>query len=157
MTGAFRIAIIGMAGALLLSAGAGCTNTISAEGFVATYTTNIQVPKPDYHQLPTRSYEGQRGDYFYIKDSVPFGQGGGFFGKTTYWRCGAEQMPAGFPIGHRPGDLVLDGRDGAAHKYMIQSYDPSARPPPPTSRPAIQPAVGPTGQTAGQPVVRPAK
>lgn len=125
MTGAIRIAAC--AGlALMLAAAGGCSTTIPAQEFIGKYSTNIEVPDPNYHQLPTRTFLGQRDSYVYIADRIPFIQGGGLLGKTIYWRCPAAELPKDFPQGYRPGDVVMDGRAGSRYKYMIQSYAGSA-------------------------------
>jgi len=146
----FPIAPLG-ALALLLVAG-GCTKTISADEFLAKYTTNIEVPDPDRAALPTRTFLGIKGDetpYYYIRDLVPAGQGGGLLGKLIRWRCLASELPANFPQAHCPGDVIFDGRPDAAATYLIQSYlpPPAAQPAvtePPASAPATTtPASGP--------------
>ena len=100
----------------------GCATTIPAKEFIAKYTSNISVPNPDSGELPCRVYLGRSGEYFYLKDVVPFSQGGGFLGTTTLWRCPAAELPANFPESHVPGETVFDGRAGAKHTYMIQYY-----------------------------------
>lgn len=135
MTGAIRIAACGVAASMLAAAG-GCSTTIPAQEFVAKYSTNIDVPNPDYYQLPTRTFLGQRGDYVYLADRIPFRQGGGLLGKTVYWRCGAGELAKDFPRGCRPGDVVMDGRAGSRYKYMIQSYAAPPAAPGAGTRPA---------------------
>jgi len=122
MMGASRVVLLSALAAGVVSAG-GCTTTVPAKTFIATYSTNIDVPNPDHHRLPMRVFLGQADNgYFYIKDHIPFRQGGGLFGKVIYWRCPAYDLPKVFPEAFRPGDLLLDGRAGAGHTYVIQSY-----------------------------------
>ncbi|KPK79909.1 MAG: hypothetical protein AMJ81_12645 [Phycisphaerae bacterium SM23_33] len=128
-----------MAVGLSLSA-AGCSTTIAASEFVAKYGTNIEVHNPEYHQLPTRTYMGLRGDYVYLVDRVPFRQGGGLLGKVTYWRCRTEELPKDFPQAYRPGDVVMDGREGTRNEYMIESFVPPSRPAAPPAEQATKPA-----------------
>ncbi len=141
MRPAFRLAMLAAPALGMLSAG-GCNKTITSDQFLARYTTNIDVPNPGKTRLPTRTYAGVRGmrtQCHYLRDSIPPGQGGGFFGKVVDWRCPVAELPAGFPEGVVPGDVVFDGRKGSAFTYMIQSATPDARP---ATRPAAatQPA-----------------
>jgi len=139
--------------ALLLIAAGGCSKTITADEFIGLYTANIDVPNPASTRLATRTYQGVKGrktQYHYLRDQIPSAQGGGWFGRSTKWRCPVVEMPADFPLGYRPGDVVIDGRKGSGYDYMIQSYAPSA--PPPASQPAAPPEpaggivpVAPTG------------
>ena len=100
----------------------GCQTTIPPREFIAKYTTDIEVPDPNRSQLPCRIYLGKKGKYYLIKDVIPYGQGGGFLGKTIIWRCPASELPADFPEAYRPGETILDGRIGSKYKYMIQAY-----------------------------------
>ena len=100
----------------------GCQTTIPPREFIAKYTTDIEVPDPNRSQLPCRIYLGKKGKYYRIKDVIPYGQGGGFLGKTIIWRCPASELPADFPEAYRPGETILDGRIGSKYKYMIQAY-----------------------------------
>ena len=129
------LAILGAAG-LLLAAG-GCNKTITSAEFTRKYSTNIEVPNPEQSRLPVRTYlgvSGRRTRYHYLRDSIPPGQGGGLLGKIVNWRCPAAEMPANFPQGVAPGDVIRDGRKGSIYEYMIQAYRPAATPP--ASRPA---------------------
>jgi hypothetical protein len=143
MTGAFRIAACAGMG-LLLSAAAGCSTTLPASEFITKYTTDIQVPNPEYHKLPTRTYLGRQGSYVYIVDRIPRRQGGGLFGKVIYWRCPTEALPRDFPQAYRPGDVVMDGRPSSRYQFMIQSFVAPARPP---AAPAGPPAKPPGPKT----------
>lgn len=141
--------------ALLLVAAGGCTTTISADDFLAKYTTNIEVPNPDRATLPTRTFLGSKGDetpYYYIRDHVPAGQGGGLLGKLVRWRCLASELPASFPQAYCPGDVIFDGRDEAPHAYLIQSYVP---PPPPAAGEAAPPPPATTAPAAAEPASQP--
>ena len=126
-----------------LALAAGCATTLPATDFIIKYTTNIDVPNPRYHQLPTRTFEGARGGYFFIKDEVPYGQGGGSLGSTYRYRCPVASLPGNFPEAYKPGDVVLDGRPDTKYTYMIEWYRArggSERPPTgewAESRPAI--------------------
>ena len=127
-----RSILAACAAAVLLVTSAGCTRTISAQEFIAKYTSNIEVPNPNYHQLPIREFLGQVDQYYYLKDRIPFGQGAGFFGEVILWRCPVAEMPKDFPEAYRPGDLILDARPGAKHTFLIELYEP----PPPSAKPA---------------------
>ena len=125
--------------AVLLSLAGGCSTTISTTDFISKYTTNIDVPNPDEGVLPTRTFLGKRGrktEYYVLTDSIPRQQGGGLLGKGIRWRCPAAELPTDFPQAYRPGDVILDGRKGAAHNYLIQSYRPATRPAGTDTRPA---------------------
>ena len=106
------------------------------------YTTNITVQNPASTRLPTRTYTGVGGrktQYHCLTEEIPRGQGGGWFGKATQWRCPVTEMPADFPQAYRPGDVVLDGQKGSDFHYMIQSYPPpaaAATQPAPATQPA---------------------
>ena len=100
----------------------GCTSTVPAEEFLAKYATNIDVPNPDRPELPCRVFLGELEEHYYIKDVIPFAQGGGFLGKTMYWCCPASELPEGFTQTVRPGDVIFDGRLGAKHTYLIQWF-----------------------------------
>ncbi len=144
MTGACRILACGAAVWLIASAG-GCANTlIPADEFVARYTTNIAVPNPDSHELPVRIFLGLQDGEFVLRDIIPSPQGGGLLGKTVLWRCPKAELPGEFASSYRPGNLLVDGRGGAQHRYMIQSYTAAAGAvavaPAPTEAPATQPA-----------------
>jgi len=148
-----RCIIAACAAAVLLSiASAGCTRTITAQEFIAKYTSNVEVPNPNYHQLPIREFLGQVDQYYYLKDRIPFGQGAGFFGQIILWRCPVVEMPKDFPEAYRPGDLILDARPGAKHTFLIELYEP----PPAPARPSPKrPAK--TTRTPGEPTAtRPA-
>jgi hypothetical protein len=122
MNRAFRFAACaGMIGLVALTGG--CAADVSASQFLAKYTNNIEVPNPDRPELPCRVFLGLNQDgQYYLKDVIPYGQGGGFLGKTAYWRCPASELPKGFLYTYRPGDVVLDGRPGSKHTYMIQWF-----------------------------------
>ncbi len=111
---------------LLLLAG-GCATTIPATEFTTKYATNINVPNPDLAELPCRIFLGRHKDYYRIKDVIPHGQGGGFFGKTVVWKCPTAELPKDFPEAYQPGDMIIDGRKGAKYKYMIQAYQGKKR------------------------------
>jgi len=100
----------------------GCETTIPAKEFITKYTTDIEVPDPNRSELPCRIYLGKKGKFYRIKDVIPYGQGGGFFGKTILWRCPVSELPADFPEAYRPGETILDGRIGSKYEYMIQAY-----------------------------------
>ncbi len=125
---------------LAVAAGTGgCSQMISSQEFLAKYTTNIAVPHPNKSQVSTRSFLGEAGGYYYLKDSIPFDQGGGLLGKTIYWRCPVAQLPPGFLRTHQPGDVVFNAMPGSKEAYMIQWYrthksEPQA--PAPPSQPA---------------------
>ena len=141
--------------ALLLVAGGGCTKMISADDFLAKYTTNIEVPDPDRATLPTRTFLGIKGDeipYYYIRDHVPAGQGGGLLGELIRWRCPVSELPASFPQAYCPGDVIFDGRPEAPHTYLIQSYVPPSEPAAPQPA-ATQPAT--TAPAAAEPASQP--
>ena len=132
------VAILGAS--VLLLAGGGCNKTITSAEFVGKYTANIEVPNPEQSRLPVRSYLGVRGRrtrYHYLRDSIPPGQGGGLLGKVVNWRCPVAEMPADFPEGVAPGDVVRDGRKGSIYEYMIQAYRPAERG---STRPSTRPA-----------------
>jgi len=116
----------------------GCQTTIPPREFIAKYTTDIEVPDPNRSQLPCRIYLGKKGDYYRIKDVIPYGQGGGLLGKTIIWRCPASELPANFPEAYRPGETILDGRTGSKYNYVIQAYlaKRTSKPIPPTTKPA---------------------
>jgi len=109
----------------LLLAG-GCTTAIPAREFLSKYTTNINVPNPDRPQLPCRVFLGESDGVYYLKDSIPFQQGGGLLGTTTMWCCPAAELPEDFPEAYRPGDTIIDGRPGARSRYLIESFSGSA-------------------------------
>jgi len=135
--------IAALAAAVVPAVG-GCRATVSPDEFIAKYTTNIEVLDPTDSTLPTRTFLGRGGKskpYYAIKDVIPRGQGGGLFGKTITWRCPAADLPSNFPAAYRPGDVMLDGRDGAIHMYVIQTYVP----PPP--KPASTRPEGPQAAT----------
>ena len=126
MTAAYRIAACA-AGTWLAAAACGCAGTtIPPAEFISRYTTNIQVPNPDDHRLPVRTFQGLQGWHFVIQDIIPHSQGGGFLGKSVLWKCPKRALPADFPAAYTPGDLVVDGRGGAQHRYLAQSYAPPA-------------------------------
>ena len=144
MRPALALAVLG-APALLLLASGGCNKTITSAEFTRKYTTNIEVLNPEQSRLPMRAYlgvKGQRTQYHVLRDSIPLGQGGGLFGKIVNWRCPVTEMPAGFPEGVVPGDVIRDGRKGSIYEYMIQVYRPARTPPPATgpARPTSPPA-----------------
>ena len=115
--------------AMLLSAAGGCMTTLSANGFIAKYTNNIEVPNPYSDRLPTRTFLGEKGGeprYLHLRDQIPPRQGGGLFGKVVNWRCPVAELPKDFPVGYCPGDVILDGRPGSPHKYMIQGCQAAA-------------------------------
>ena len=127
MHGALRITLcVALAGAILSSGG--CATKISPKEFINLYQTNISVPNPDSHKLPCRIFLGQRRGFYYIKDKIPRGQGGGIFGTGAAFRCRVDQFPDDFPDAYQPGDCVIDGRKGARYRYLIQSWRPVAAP-----------------------------
>ena len=135
---------------------AGCTRTIPPTEFLEKYTSNIEVPDRDLAELPCRIFLGQHGDgHCYLKDVIPFGQGGGFLGKTILWRCPAAELPARFVQVCRPGDVILDGRASAPHTYMIQSFRAGGAVVEPSggALPASQPATRPAIPAATQPAL----
>ena len=120
MNGALRIAIPAVL--ILAFMSAGCATTVSAEEFLTRYKTNIAVPNPDSHNLPIRTFLGQRRGNYLLEDRIPFSQGGGLLGTYALWSCPVESLPANFPAAVRPGDCIVDGRSGAKYKYVIQRY-----------------------------------
>ena len=150
MKPALALAILGAPTLLLLASG-GCNKTLTSAEFMRKYTTNIEVLNPEQSRLPVRTYlgvKGRRTQYHVLRDSIPPGQGGGLYGKIVNWRCPVTEMPAGFPEGVVPGDVVRDGRKGSIYEYMIQVYRPARTPPA---------ATGPAGPTSLPAATRPAK
>jgi len=125
MTAAYRIATCA-AGLGLGMAACGCGTTIPPAEFISRYTTNIEVPNPGDHRLPVRVFKGLQGRDFVIQDIIPSSQGGGVLGKSALWRCPKQALPADFPAAYAPADLMVDGRSGAEHRYLAQSYVPPA-------------------------------
>jgi len=124
---ALRITLcVALAGAVLASAG--CSTNISPKEFISRYQSNISVPNPDSPKLPCRIFLGQRGGYYCLQDKIPHAQGGGILGTGATFRCQVAQFPDDFPDAYKPGDSVIDGRDGARYRYLIQSWRPMAAP-----------------------------
>ncbi len=110
------------AGLALLVLAGGCSTTVPSTDFIAKYTSNINVQNTSDSNLPVRVFYGSDGEYFVLKDIVPYSQGGGLLGTTVVYRCPAGAMPRNFPAAFKPGDVVIDGRPGTKYTYMIQWY-----------------------------------